>query len=107
MYMSLVVWNNKKMEKSHHGAKAVHRYHRQHGGTKERTSFVVKQYKHLNRIVQHRFCKQERMKVVANKRSPKHEAIIVVGIEKRRMAYNTSSTKDAARRWKDGTTRVD
>jgi hypothetical protein len=105
-YGSLAVWNNQGMEKSHHAAKAANQHHTQHGETKERTSSIVQQYQHWYRNIQHRFFKQERIMVVANERSLEDEAIMVAGIEKRRTAYNTSSAKDAARRWRDRRSRV-
>lgn len=46
------------------------------------------------------------MLLVANERSLEDEAIRAAGIERRRTAYNNSSAKDAARRWRDGRSRV-
>ena len=105
-YGSLAVWNNQGMEKSHHAAKAANQHHTQHGGTKDRTSAIVQQYQHWYRNIQHRFAKQERLKDVANRRSMEDDAIIMAATEKKRMAYNTSNAMDAARRWREGRSRL-
>jgi hypothetical protein len=79
-YGSLAVWNNQRMEKSHHAAKSNLQHHTQHGGTEKKTSAIVQHYQHWFKNIQHRFANKAKLREISLQRP----------IERKCLAYHSS-----------------
>lgn len=91
------------MEKNHHLAKATTCAHTQHGGGIKKISAIIQQYQHWYRNIQHRYATRKKVRelqsIVTNPEG-------VAATEKRRVASNASTAREAHERWRASRRRV-